>query len=86
MQIRLVIALLCLFLALDSSANALGTPKDVEIRGNSPLKDGINPLFLGLKTTLGGNKYILSMSSMKSLLFSTGRGKKVHSTIERPKQ
>ena len=70
MQIRLVIALLCLFLALDSSANALGTPKDVEIRGNSPLKDGINPLFLRLKTTLGGNKYIVDVIDEKSTFFN----------------
>jgi hypothetical protein len=40
------------------NANPLGDEKNLDLRGNTPLKDGVNAWFYGLNTSLGGNKYI----------------------------
>lgn len=44
--------------AVSAQSNPLGAPQDIEVRGNNPLKDGLNAWYYGLDTALGGYKYI----------------------------
>ena len=49
----------CVVFAVSSAnANPLGDDKDFNLRGNTPLKDGVNAWFYGLNTALGGHVYI----------------------------
>lgn len=64
------------FPAYSSDFNSLGLKKDIDIRGNTPLKDGINAWFYGLNTSLGGNKYIGDVVDENSV-FHNYKGKRV---------
>lgn len=56
---RLSLSAVCLILAsLSAHANPLGEEKNFNLRGNTPLKDGINAWYYGLDTALGGHVYI----------------------------
>jgi len=55
---RLLFVLYVSIASLSVNANPLGDDKDFELRGHTPLKDGVNAWFYGLNTTLGGHKYI----------------------------
>ncbi len=46
------------FLSYGALANPLGSEEDMNIKGNHPLRDGVNAWFYGLNTALGGNVYI----------------------------
>ncbi len=51
-------------------ANPLGDDKDMNLKGNTPLKDGVNAWFYGLNTALGGNVYIGDVVDNNSRFFN----------------
>ena len=52
------VTLCMVFVYSTADANSLGEDKNFNLRGNTPLKDGLNIWFYGLDTALGGNVYI----------------------------
>jgi len=71
-----LIAIALIFSVSSVSANPLGEDKNLDLRGNTPLRDGINAWFYGLNTSLGGNKYIADVVDQTSV-FHNFKGDRV---------
>lgn len=70
-------------LTIPVHANPLGEAADLDLKGNSPLQDGINAWFYGLDTALGGNKYIADVLDQNSIFHNfTGQPLGLHDKEE----
>jgi len=83
-KLKLSLVFLCLYaISIMIYANSLGEDKDLDLRGNTPLRDGINAWFYGLDVALGGHKYIGDVVD-NTYLFHNYRGEPVglHNNLE----
>ncbi len=70
------ISSLLICMTVNSLSNPLGEPQDIQVRGNNPLKDGLNAWYYGLDTALGGYKYIGDVVD-KNTIFHNFKGEPV---------